>query len=55
MIFKKDIFDKVFGKFKDKKKGLSNLIKMMKLMEDNLSNYEGFNVGIGGSKFGKKF
>ncbi|KAL0666552.1 hypothetical protein Bca4012_029256 [Brassica carinata] len=54
MTSKKDTPDKASGKSKDKKKGPSNLTKMMKSMEDNSSNHEGFNVGTGGSKPGKK-
>lgn len=50
---KKDaVPEKASGK-KEKKKGSSNLTKMMKSMEDSSNNHEGFNVGTG-SKHGKK-
>lgn len=45
---------KASGKSKENKKEASNLTKMMKSMEENSSNHEGFNVGTGGSKHGKK-
>ncbi|KAL0862580.1 hypothetical protein Bca101_041698 [Brassica carinata] len=54
MTSKKETPVKASGKSKDKKKGPSSLTKMMKSMEDNTSNNEGFNVGTGGSKPGKK-
>lgn len=51
MTSKKETPDKASGKSKDKKKGPSSLTKMMKSMEDNTGNNEGFNVG---NKHGKK-